>query len=43
MIIIKNSKPVYIDYDFDTEAKKIIKEYIINEYRKEFYKQNFQN
>ena len=43
MIIIKDDKPIYVNYDYQKEASKIIKEWIINEYKREFYKNNFQN
>lgn len=43
MIIIKNNQPIYVDYDYERELEKIIKEFITSEYRKEFYKLNFQN
>ena len=43
MIITKKGKSIYVNYDFQTELNKIIKQWIVNEYVREFYKQNFQN
>ena len=43
MIITKKGKSIYVDYDYQKELNKIIKQWIINEYGREFYKQNLQN
>ena len=43
MKIINKGKSININYDYQTELNKIIKQWIINEYKREFYKNNLQN
>lgn len=43
MTIINKGKSIYIDYDYKTELNKIIRQWIISEFKRGFYKQNLQN